>query len=231
MIVDVLQLELIDFTPLKLPRFNYAEQTEISNERVDQATACATHYGLHPGMVIHFLKCEYVGKMRNVATILAEVSPFLSNEDPNHIVQIIEQGCPSYLDFEEEYSNKHMILRKGNQNTFCMHPEVTAKAMNKEEKNSHILPFKPWLVHFSPWCRTTPQGIREKNGKFRVIFDSSTKTSPSEVVLNHQTSTDNKAIIDFGEAKNKFLINIFNWQVSHPNEIIYLSIADVTACF
>ncbi len=103
--------------------------------------------------------------------------------------------------------------------------------MNKEEKNSHVLPFKPWMVRFSPWCRTTPQGITEKNRKFRVIFDSLTQTRPNEVILNHQTSTDDKAVIDFGQAKNKFLINIYNWRMSHPNEIIYLLLVDITACF
>jgi hypothetical protein len=152
MIDNVQRLKFVDFTPLKLPRLNYAEQMKISNERVDQATACAIHYGLNPGMVIHFLKGEYVGETRNVATILAEVSPFLNKKDCNHIKQIIKQGCPSHLDFEEEYDNKHMILQKGNQHTFRMHPEATVKTMNKEEKNSHVLPFKPWMVHFSPWC-------------------------------------------------------------------------------
>jgi hypothetical protein len=104
----------------------------------------------------------------------------------------------SHLHFEEEYENKHLALWKGNQHTFLLHSEVTVKAMNKEEKNSQVLPFKHWMVYFSPWCRVTPQGIREKNGKFRVIFDSSMQTSPDEVVLNHETSTDSKAVIDFG---------------------------------
>jgi hypothetical protein len=57
------------------------------------------------------------------------------------------------------------------------------------------------------------------------------QTRPNEVILNHQTSTDDEAVIDFGQAKNKFLINIYNWRVSHPNEIIYLFLADITACF
>jgi hypothetical protein len=77
----------------------------------------------------------------------------------------------------------------------------------------------------------TPQGIREKNGKFRVIFDSSMQTSPDEVVLNHETSTDSKAVINFGQAKIRLLINIYNWHVSYPNETIYLALADITACF
>ena len=75
------------------------------------------------------------------------------------------------------------------------------------------------------------QGIREKYGKYRVIFDSSTQTSPDEIVLNQVTPTDNEAIIDFGTAKTKLHINIYNWRVSFPDEVIYPALADITACF
>jgi hypothetical protein len=101
--------------------------------------------------------------------------------------------------------------------------------MNKEEKNSHILPFKPWTIHFSPYCCATPQGIHEKYGKFR--FDSSTQMSPDEVVLNHVTPTDHKAIIDFGTAKIKLLTNIYNGHVSFPDEVMYFALANITAYF
>jgi hypothetical protein len=124
-----------------------------------------------------------------------------------------------------------MVLQKGNQQTFVQYPEVTAKAMNKEEINSHVLPFRQWLVHFSPYCHATPQGIQEKYGKHRVIFDSSMQTMPDEVVLNHKTSTNNKAITDFGKAKTHLLANIYNWHISYPNETIYLALANITACF
>jgi len=125
-------------------------------------------------MVIRFIKGEYIGESRDSNAILSAVSQHINEEDCRHIEQIINQGCPSFLNFEERYENKHAVLRRGNQTTFLQHPEVTAKAVNKEEKNSHILPFKGWFVYFSPYCRATPQGIREKNGKFRVIFDAST---------------------------------------------------------
>jgi hypothetical protein len=155
-----------------------------------------------------------VGKTRDSAAILAKVSPYINKEDSKHIKRIINQGCPSHLYFKEEYENKHLALWKGNQHTFLLHPKVTAKAMNKEEKNSLVLPFKQWLVYFSPWCRVTPQGIQEKYNKFRVIFDSSMQTSPNEIVLNHETSIDGKAVIDFGQAKTRLLNNIYNWHVS-----------------
>jgi hypothetical protein len=61
------------------------------------------------------------------------------------------QGCPSNLIFEETPENKLAVIRKGNQHTFLQHPEATVKAMNKEEKNSHVLPLRYWMVYFSPW--------------------------------------------------------------------------------
>jgi hypothetical protein len=103
--------------------------------------------------------------------------------------------------------------------------------MNKVEKNSHVLPLRYWTVYFSPWLRVTPQGIRKKYNKFRVIFDSSTQMSPDEAVLNHVTTTDHKANIDFGRAKMNLFINIYNWRISYPDETIYLALADITACF
>jgi hypothetical protein len=174
---------------------------------------------------------EYLGETRDFAAILTKVSPYINKEDSKHIKCIINQGCPSHLHFEEEYENKHLALWKGNQHTFLLHPKVTMKAMNKEEKNSHVLPFKCWLVYYSPWCRVTPQGIRKKYNKFRVIFNSFTQTSPDEIVLNHKISTDGKAVINFGQAKTRLLINIYNWRVSFPDKIIYLAFADITACF
>jgi hypothetical protein len=132
MIYDVLRLRFVNFSSLKLPRLNYADQTAISQEQVDLTAACAIHYGLHTGMVIRYIKGEYVGESRDADRILSVVSPYISEVDCDHIRRIIDQGCPSYLDFEEDYNNKHSVPSKGNQQTFLKHPEVTAKAMNKE---------------------------------------------------------------------------------------------------
>jgi len=42
MVDDVFRLRRIDFSKVRLPRYDYADQTEISQERVDLATACAS---------------------------------------------------------------------------------------------------------------------------------------------------------------------------------------------
>jgi hypothetical protein len=99
---------------MKQPRSGYADQTAISLEKVDLATACTIHYRLHVGMVIRYIKGEYVGESRNADEILNVVSPYIKDEDCEHIKRIIKQGCPIYLDFEEDYNNKQAVLHKEN---------------------------------------------------------------------------------------------------------------------
>jgi len=228
---DFQRLENLDFSPLKAPRLDYANQQHISQHRVGLATAGLIHYGMHPGMSLRYMKGEYTGKSRSADAILKKVSPYIEPEDARHIHRIITQGCPSQLNFEEDTMNKLAVIEKGNQQTFETHPEVVTKSMNKEEKNSHVLPFRSWVIYFSPFLRCTPQGMREKNGKYPIIFNSSTQTWMNKVVLNHVTMTEWEANIDFGKSKVNFLINIYNWRVSFPREIIYVALADITACF
>jgi hypothetical protein len=97
---------------------------------------------MHPGMLLRYLKGKYTVESRNVDAILEKVVPYIEPEDAEHIHQIITQGCPSQLDFDENTMNKLAVIKKGNQQTFEEHPEVVEKTMNKEENNSHVLPFK-----------------------------------------------------------------------------------------
>ena len=152
MITDVIDLRTMDFSSMKLPRLRYAEQTAIDPIRVKMATACAIYYSLHPGMVIRYLKGEYVGKNRDVNQILRDVSTLIDETDTAHIKQILTQGCPSRLSFNETSTMKASIIEKGNQATFKLHPEAITKTINKEDRQSHLLPVKLWVLHFSPWC-------------------------------------------------------------------------------
>jgi uncharacterized protein YwbE len=232
MIGDTAKLKTLDFCALHEPRFGYADQTEIESSRVDMATACAINYSLHPGMIIRCIKSKYVGESRNVPQILKDISSDVNETDAIHIERILTQGCPLRLNFEETSEMKYSIIQKGNQATFKMNPEIVTKTMTKEEKHSHVLLVKLWVLYFSPWCRHTAQGMQIKPGKNpRVIFDASTKGHLHEVVLNDMTSTEFEANITFGRAKLKLLQRIYNLRVSHPNRKIYLALADIAACF
>jgi hypothetical protein len=106
------------------------------------ATACAIHYSLHPRMVIRYLKGKYFGENRNIPQILRDVLSHVNESDAAHIEWILTQGCPSRLSFEETSEMKAYIIKKCNQATFKMYPDIVTKTMNKEDRHSHLLPVK-----------------------------------------------------------------------------------------
>jgi hypothetical protein len=133
--------------------------------RVDMATAGMIHYSLRPGMLIQYVKGKYVGKSRDTSQIINDVLPYINKDNVKHIHWILTNGCPSHIDFEEASDMKSFIIEKGNQATFKMYPEMVTKTMNKEDRHSHLLPVKLWVLYFSPLCHHTAQGILIKPGK------------------------------------------------------------------
>jgi hypothetical protein len=126
---------------------------------VDLATAGMIYYSLHPGMLIRFIKGEYIGENRNVPQVLNDVLPYIDAVDAEHIERILSMGCPSIIDFEESSEMKATIIEKGNQATFKMYPDIVKKTMNKEDRNSHLLPVKLWVLHFLPCCCHTSKAF------------------------------------------------------------------------
>ena len=161
-------------------------------------------------MLVRYLKGEYIGESRDHVRVLNKVSLRISIEDANHIKRILTLSCPAKLVLGEESSNKLSVIKKGNQQTFLAHPEVAVKTMNKEERYSHLIPLRSWVVYFPPYLRCTPQGMHEERGKFRVIFDASTQSYQHELVLNQVTNSEFKAIIDFGQSKMRLYVSIYN---------------------
>jgi hypothetical protein len=86
------------------------------------ATAGIIHYSLHPGMLIRYVKGEYVGESRDASQIINDVSPYIKRDDVDHIHRIITNGCPSHIDFKEASDMKAFIIEKGNQATFAKYP-------------------------------------------------------------------------------------------------------------
>jgi hypothetical protein len=173
MILDVERLGHLNFSLLKKPRLDYSTQECISQDRVDLATACLIHYGLHLGMMIQYLKGEYIGESRDVQKIINKVTPFVCKTDIAHIKRVLTQGCPSRLIFDEARENKLFVIQKGDQHTFLRHPEVAKKAMNKIEKNSHGIALQSWTILFHS---TSVQHCKE----------CAKNTGNSEQFLTHQ---------------------------------------------
>ncbi len=129
----------MDFSPLSKPRNGYADQQAILQICINIATASMIHYGLYPGMLIWYLKGEYIGESRGISAVLETVSPHNSEDDTYHIHQILTQGCLTKLIISEPSAMKKKMIAQGNQQTFQSFPEIVIKTMNKEEKYSHLI--------------------------------------------------------------------------------------------
>ncbi len=183
MVPDVIWRRSLEFGKLQELRIGYANQEAIQMSHIDMATAAMINYSLHPSMTIRYIKGEYFGKKWNVQQILKDIFPHINEVKAGHAKHILTQGCPSRINFKEMSKMKVVIIERGNQATFKMYPKIVKKTMNKEDKHSHLLLVKLWVLHFSPYSCHTAQGMLVKPDKNpRVIFGPSMKGDPHEVV-------------------------------------------------
>jgi hypothetical protein len=191
---EVSRLLVLDWKPLLEPRLDYENQVAIDMNRVDMATSLALRSGLDPGRVVRTLGGEYTGAWRDVDAILHEIQSVVNLEDYQHVKRILTKGCPSKLMFDEPRENKLKMIKRGNQKTVLENPELVNKIINKEDRYSHLIPLHDWVCTLGPHLRHNPQGVVDLK---RLIWDSSTKRSPHDLVLNDQTPTDEEAEVTF----------------------------------
>ena len=123
-------------------------------------------------------------------------------------------------------------LRKGNQKSVTDFPEVIDKALNKEERHSHLATFPRWQVRHSWTARTTAQSVNLKNpDKPRVIWDGTSKSEAYENVMNEMTPTSLEPPVTYGHTKLAHIQHIYNTRVSYPSVDILTATDDVSACF
>jgi len=222
----------VDFTPLREPRYNYEQQERIDPHRVEMASAAMVHFGLDPGKFVRWMGGEYTGYYRDVKATLLAVRPYITAEDYNHIERILLDGCPAELKFTEPLSNKLEMIRRGNSKSFNDHPELVKKAMNKEDRYSHLVPIDEDICRVSAYLRHTIQTVVMKPGKNdRLVWDGTTTLLALDIVMNQVTPVNREAPITFGHVKIQLYIDIYNTRISHPYVIILLGLADIKACF
>jgi hypothetical protein len=116
-----------NFSPLLEPGYNYEQQDHINTSPVEMASMAMIHFGLDPGKFVCFLGAEYTGYTHNVHRTLSVVKDHISPEDLAHMKQILLDGCPAELTFEEPLSNKMEMILRGNSKRFNKNPELVNK--------------------------------------------------------------------------------------------------------
>ena len=91
----------LDFTSLRKPQLEYENQECIDPHRVEMASAAMAHFGLDMGKFVRFISGEYTGQYQDVRRTLYAAKDHGTTDDYNHIKQVLMDGCPAQLTFEE----------------------------------------------------------------------------------------------------------------------------------
>jgi hypothetical protein len=76
------------------------------------------------------------------------------------------------------------------------------------------------------------QSIIIKDGENdRIVWDGSTVTRPTDIVMDQVTPVAQEAPVTFGHVKSQIYMDIYNTCISYPTATILLGLADVKACF
>jgi hypothetical protein len=185
------------------------------------ASAAMVHFGLDPGKFVRWMGGEYTGYYRNIKATLLAVRPYITADNYNHSERILLDGCPAELKFTEPLSNKLEMIRRGNSKSFNDHPELVKKAMNKEDRYSHLVPIDEDICQVSAYLRHTIQTVVMKPGKNdRLVWDGTTTLLAIDIVMNQVTPVNREAPITFGHVKIQLYIDIYNTRISHPYIVI-----------
>ncbi len=104
--------------------------------------------------------------------------------------------------------------------------------MNKEDSYSHLVTMDVLLCKLSPYLHHTTQSILIKDGKNeRIVWDGSTVTQPTDIVMNQITPVAQEAPVILGHVKSQIYIDIYNTRITYPTATIFLGLANVKACF
>jgi hypothetical protein len=88
------------------------------------------------------------------------------------------------------------------------------------------------LCKLSPYLHHTMQSIIIKDGKNNcIVWDGSTVTWPTDIVMNQVTPVSQEAPVTFGHVKSQIYMDIYNTRISYPTVTILLGLADVKVCF
>ncbi len=73
------------------------------------ASAAMIHFGLDPGKFECFLLSEYTNQHWDIGCTLDAIQDLVRSDDYGHIKQILLDGCPTQLTFEEPLSGVHIL--------------------------------------------------------------------------------------------------------------------------
>ena len=222
----------LDFSRIQSPMSNYDKQTEIPMGKVMCITACALHYDLHIPSVLRYAGGNYTGEYRNVENIVSKLEGIVHQRDIDDLQRVFKVGAPTRMVAESTSKNFQDYFTYGNHASIAQDIEKVEKTMNKEERNSYVLPLPNWLARFIPNAFYTPNGLISKPGKKdRLVFDGSFTINWDSQPVNRMVDASTEPPVTYGSVLQEHIKRIWNLRISYPDTDIFLWDDDVAGCF
>lgn len=219
----------IDF--LREPRADWSSQVELDEQRQDALLALALRLNFDVGAMVTWLGGEYACTYRDVGCILDDVRPRLPPDEYDDLRRVLTVGAPAWICGESTLENQEEYLAYGNHRSADEDPAATWKAINKDERASHLFCLPEWTAPLVPNLHVSPLGLLVKKGKTRLIFDASFRPSSSSVAINDVTHKSDEPPTDIGTALTRHIARIWNLRITFPSEDILLWDDDVKSAF
>ena len=102
--------------------------------------------------------------------------------------------------------------------------------MNKEKRNTFVIPLSSWVWHFIPNLFATPNHVLQKLGKpDRMIFDAAYQHTADSIPINMMTedASITELHCNFGLVKLRLYTRVYNLRISYPYIDIIIHANDV----
>jgi hypothetical protein len=173
------------------------------------------HFGLDPGKFVCFLLGEHTGQHWDICCTLDAIQDHVTSDDYSHIKQILLDGCPAQLTFEEPLSNKLEFISHGNSKSFVENPQLVQKTMNKEDRYSHLIPMDPLLCKKSPYLRNRTEQLRNYLDKFNHDWSLHTPQAKAKQCCSQDRGEGMLSFQGFGSAWEILCLQSRSWEVTN----------------
>ena len=106
--------------------------------------------------------------------------------------------------------------------------------MVKDSKRGNTILLDPDILNFVPYLHLTPQAMVDIESKWkdeRPVFDSSFHPEIWSEGINDWINKETEGDVYFPENWTAFLIDIWNFRISYPEEPLYLGDNDIKNAF
>ena len=222
----------VDFTNISKPDYKYREQTDVTNESVQQFLSAAVYYDFHLGSIMRYAGNNYTASYLNVEQIIARLKGIVPTVTLDFLEKLLTLGAPVKINGHSTKENFKVYKDYGNHLSVLLKPELIRKALVKESKYKYVMSFPSWIARFIPNLHLTPQGILIREGKKdRIIFDGSIKLKFDSIPINAHMNAKNEPEIHYGKKFMMHLVRIWNLRITYKNIDIYLWDDDIAGAF